>query len=633
MVISAVYEAQRGQQQRMLAEHPEQPVDPTPDNHLTLVNALLTFRSMGFPDDQSARLLSPFRATATVSATTVHSIALKEGTELLKKAVTKVFTEKDLQNSGELAVDKVLDAIVRIGVCDVSPCPNLSIAASIDQHRLVAKVTTFPSAAVVPADSSVPNTPTVALLEINPQTLQIAVDAPRGEVLCNGTPICSAVADVEQLRSIVQAIQACAYVSSLISTCIFSDGSSTVDYSKLIDALLTVPPSSSAVSVGVAEQQASPSETMVNMRSVLVENMWRKLFAPMERFEALKESRLVEPFLWASTQSAKLRRQIYLPNPNTIFTDFQRRDPSWTRGPDSVCVRLFIKEVELPKDVAVPLLAPRYILLSTVADDNTVLPAMRIDAKPVKPGENPGIFEFSRKKIPTAALLSGNKTDILYLEACFEVVDPRSKVARQQCAGFATVSLGRAASGTLTLRPGTFYGRLTRADDDEPVAAGGCFCFGSKAPSRVTIEAEHVVAVSSSISETFPARFVCYARHMDLLTLFRDALCDKLRSPNSKAAHALQAVRDSMTEAAVAVLEKNAVVDQLAESWSHAKGKIPREQRDDPVLVRQHFLHFLVKARAVTEFIADLSRVRLVLSGVQMLPGELTKSSPTPVFI
>ena len=88
-----------------------------------------------------------------------------------------------------------------------------------------------------------------------------------------------------------------------------------------------------------------------------------------------------------------------------------------------------------------------------------------------------------------------------------------------------------------------------------------------------------------------------------------------------------------MTEAAVAVLEKNAVVDQLAESWSHAKGKIPREQRDDPVLVRQHFLHFLVKARAVTEFIADLSRVRLVLSGVQMLPGELTKSSPTPVFI
>lgn len=629
-VISAVYETQTADQQKFIKEHPEQQIDPAPANHLTLGNAQLVLRSMGFPDDQSARMLAPFRAMPTVSAHTLHAAVLKEGVLLVARTVTDIFAKSDKGNCGETRLQDTLDAVVECGVCDATPCPALSIRAAIENRRLFAKVTTHYQAP--PADSSspppLPAQDTVSLLEITPQTLQLSVDTSRGEVLCNGVPMCTGISDLDNLRSVVQAIQCCAYVSSLVSACTFVNGGGgggagdMVDYTKLVMALLASP--SSAI-----DNPAAPS------RSILFENIWNRLFAPMDRLTVFKNSRLVEPFLATTMKTASDRRRLMLPTPNATFTDFDRRDPQWNSLPESTCIRLFISEIELPGNIVVPATSQRYILLSTVAGDNTVLPAIRINAKAVKPGANPGFFLFSRKKVSAAALVSGSKSDILYVEACFEEMDSKTKLVRQQCAGFATISLGRAATGSLTLRPGTFYGRLTRPADEEDadsVKSGGCFCFGSKPPSRVQIELTEIPSIQSSISETFPARFACFARHMDLLTLFRDSLCDRIRQTNSKAMHALQVVRDNMTVASLFVLEQAEVLDHLAEAWAEAKGRIPRDRREDPSVVRDHFLHFLVRAKAVTELVHDLSRWRLVMNGVQLLSVEVTKN-PVPATV
>jgi hypothetical protein len=289
----------------------------------------------------------------------------------------------------------------------------------------------------------------------------------------------------------------------------------------------------------------------------------------------------------------------------------------------------------LPQDIVVPPTSQRYVLITTVAQDNTLIPTLRIDAKPVKPGANPGQFFFSRKTLPTAVLIAGRKTDILYVEACFEVIDASTKAHRQLCAGFATVSLGRAETGSLSLRPGTFYGRLSRGAEEEEglVARGGCFCFGSRMPSRVQCEVEHLSTLYSSVSETFPARFICLSRHMDLFTLFRDALCDRVIGPTSKATHALHVIRDNMTAVAVAVLEREKVMDHLGVLWSESKGKISTHIRDDPAAARQQFLQFLMKTKAATDLAADISRWRLILNGVQLLPAEVTKSRVQPIQV
>lgn len=583
-LIDRLLQRQRLQQEALLASGGEAATNPPstaaaalPQNHVTRANAFVACRAISLSDTDSATLL--FGTESAISVPFLRSLLEKELRRVVRDAAAKAFQARDKFKSGELHRGTVCRLIEQCGfgkriVADGA----VSVCLRASGDLLMAFVThTVPS-------SNPPQVKEITV-ETQPRTFQLFVDHVRGEVTCNGVPVCTRVLDSKQLSEVVQVMQSCVYISSLVDAYEIDEGERSVAYEPLLKALLAESPPAMLGAAPPADQAAALS------RSVLQDNAARSLVDPLSHIEEASATTHIEPFLKKSTALPERRRLALIPQ------SLQQQGSPSPSG-QLVSFDIFVPQVRVSSSLAVPVAATRYLIISTVSATNVVLPGVRVVAKPVEPSEA-HVWHFSKKKVRNHVFLAGDPSDTLYVEVCYDTkVDEGNGVLKEhtRCAGFATCSLATLKSGTLAVKHGTFFRRVGVPDaavDRVADETTGCGCFSSGPSTRISIEVDSVSSSrQAGWSSLGQERIVILERHVDVISRFRELLISTARAEQSSVTRCL---RSQITQAAFSVVDHVALLDLLCECWDRAEKSMKRDQRNDRIFVDQQLSDLLTR--------------------------------------
>ncbi|CUG85749.1 Hypothetical protein, putative, partial [Bodo saltans] len=387
-------------------------------------------RALGLDDSECAAVL--FGLDDFVSPGAFYSLIDREALRVVGKSVESLFRSRDRFCSGEVRRSTVTSILSTLGICSThlrDAAINVTLKDSFPPRACVTQL--------IP--QSDPPQRTDVTFDVSPRSFQMFVDNVRGEVTCNGTPVCSRVLDASTLSEVVQAVQLCVYVTSLVDSC--EDDEQNVEYERLIAALL-----------------AQTSLSGEQPKSLISENFLTTFGAASKIGEAMSTDH-IEPFLTRATD----KRSTLMPS------SLQSKKPQSVDNP--LMFSIVPQEVFLSQGV--PQDSIRYLLITIVTAKNIVLPSVKVFAKPLK-GTDTRVWHFSKKKVNNNIFLVGDQSDIVYVEVCTESPNDPS---RRTCAGFATSPMINLESGAMGVKAGTFFRPMAVNDFVEESAS--CFCFSS----------------------------------------------------------------------------------------------------------------------------------------------------------
>lgn len=563
-------------------------------------------RALGMNDGDCGAVL--FGIDEYISVDFFYNLIDREAQRMVTQRVNHAFRHRDRFSCGELQRSQVLSLLCSLGMCSTH-LPEIGLTVTLKQEASDCGMSTSAVVTQVVPQSDPPQR-TEVVVQTNPKAFQMFVDNARGEVTCNGVPVCSRVLNADSLAEVVQAMQLCVFVMSLVDAHEVDDNERTIEYEPLIEAVLTSKPPEAIGNVALDELPRSKSLARENILA---------LMGPTKNVADAMRTDHVAPFLHRSSD----RRAFMIPQA------LQTKKPAAAPPENVVLCNIVPREVYLQQDT--PRDATRYLTITLVTTKNVIMPSVRVYAKPFKVGEDTRVWNFAKKTVRNNVLLAGDKTDILYIEVCMDTKDGGSV-----CAGFATHPLGGLQSGAMGVKSGTFFRPAIASTDDRTAGeeTSSCFCFSSTPSTRIVVDAKHLSWQDDGDTVQRQSRIVILERHAKITRTIRDFL-----SRIAQASSPSRALRWQYSQAIFSINEKNRfAMDQLSEMWNAFERTLSKEQRADLTAMDLRFADFVSRTLATINVLDELQnddwgeRLREAVLGGKQIPA-VTRSEIPPVCI